>query len=219
MLPHPEARDATRTQRSVFEVGTEQRKRRQKLSRLSYRRLTAGQCRPPCRDLDVRPPRQRAGRAARDRAALTQTRLMQTGMCRSRHDAPLSIVAARTRWLSAFLRPLTVVGSVSLRVPRLPSMRAHETHFSFSFESRSLPSLRCRSLPAEFWAKVSRPLFEEPRLRSHLLNSVGEPGGVWKSDNTMRRGCKILNVARCARFAGTTVARLARVVTNFGLTR
>jgi len=51
------------------------------------------------------------------------------------------------------------------------------------------------------------------------LNSVGEPGGVWKSDNTMERGCKILNFARYARFAGTTVARLATHVTNVGLTR
>jgi hypothetical protein len=98
-------------------------------------------------------------------------------------------------------------------------MRAHETQFHFSFEPQSLSSLQCRSLPAEIWAKVSRPLFEETRLRSHLLNSVGEPGGVWKSDNTMERGCKILNFARYARFAGTTVARLGTVVTNFGLTR
>ena len=70
-----------------------------------------------------------------------------------------------------------------------------------------------------FWAKVSRPLFEEPRLRSHLLNSVGEPGGVWKSDNTMGRGCKIVNVARYARFAGTILTRVATIVTNVGLTR
>jgi hypothetical protein len=97
-------------------------------------------------------------------------------------------------------------------------MGAHETHFTFSFEPRSVPRFGV-GLPAEFWAKVSRPLLEETRLRSHFLNSVGEPGGVWKSDNTMRRGCKILNVARYARFAGTTVVRRATDVTKFGLTR
>src|SRR5688572_33317796 len=51
----------------------------------------------------------------------------------------------------------------------------HETHSLLSRNTMS--SFRCRLLPARFWAKVSRPLFEEPRLRSHLLNSVGEPGG------------------------------------------
>ena len=56
-------------------------------------------------------------------------------------------------------------------------------------------------------------------MRFHLLNSVGEPGGVWKSDNTMERGCKILNLARYARFAGTTDTRFVTVITNLGLTR
>jgi hypothetical protein len=46
-----------------------------------------------------------------------------------------------------------------------------------------------------FWAKVSRPLFEESRSRSHLLNSVGEPGGDGETDNTMSPGRKIANVA------------------------
>jgi hypothetical protein len=45
------------------------------------------------------------------------------------------------------------------------------------------------------------------------------PAAVWKIDNTMRAGRKIVNVASYARFAGTIVTQVAAAVTNFGLTR
>jgi hypothetical protein len=56
-------------------------------------------------------------------------------------------------------------------------------------------------------------------MRFHLLNSVGEPGGVWKIDNTMREGCKIVDVASYARFAGTTAMRPVSAIPNSGITR
>jgi len=49
----------------------------------AIRSLTAGWCRPPYRDQDIRPSRARAGCAARTHAGSMQARI-----CRSRHGAP-----------------------------------------------------------------------------------------------------------------------------------
>ena len=160
--------------------------------------LTAGRYRPPCRDEDIRPRPAQIGRPACAGS-------MQRRMCRNRHGAPLSIAAARRDGVFCIPCSSTECGRWFSLVPcpRLPSMRGHDTSSRLIQQMRYLVSVSVFQ-PAQFWAKVSRPLFEEPRLRFHLLNSVGEPGGVCKIDNTMRPGCKIVDVASYARFAGTT---------------
>lgn len=61
------------------------------------------------------------------------------------------------------------------------SMRVHEAPYDSNADGLLILQ-RCTHtprfvLPRSLWATASRPLIEESRLRLHLLNSVGEPGG------------------------------------------
>ena len=173
------------------------------LSRLRDRNLAAGRCRPPYRDQDVR-PREQSGPDERREIApdAMQARSVEIVMVPPCPSWPHVTMAFR------ILRPLTVVRSSSASYPWLPSSGSRNA-FTLSRNVSRLVRVDCeqfarqsRCLPAVFWAKVSRPLFEESRLRSHFLNSVGEPGGGVESDNTMRRGCKIANRRKLRPFCG-----------------
>jgi hypothetical protein len=137
------------------------------LSRLSSGSLMAGRYRPPCRDEDIRPQPARTGRIGS----------VQTALCRIRHLVPpCPITSAFPRWCVPHSKILDRVRPRLSLVSYLVSHPCKTRNVFYSY-SNCLRVLLATCLPGSFWAIASRPLIEESRLRFHLLNSVGEPGG------------------------------------------
>lgn len=142
--------------------------RRRNRCRLNGWSLTAGRYRPPCRDEDIRLLPARMWRVGS----------MQTEMCQNRHGVPPCPSRPHLRD-GVFRIPHSSRPLMSLAQSRFvfscPIHARARNVFTLHSAIKGLASVSV--IARTVWATVSRPLIEESRLRFHLLNSVGEPGG------------------------------------------
>jgi len=185
-------------------------RRRQNRCRLDYRELNG-------RAVPAPVPWRRHPTAARSDGT--------TGMCRI--DAKKNV--SKSSWCPLVHRSRTsrwcVLHSVFfdrcgrrfnlVPCPRLPSMRGHDT------SSRLIPQMRSLVSVSVFGPHSSGQKSAAPFSRNldydfiYWIPSVN-PAACGKIDNTMRPGCKIVDVASYARFAGTTANMTCQRDPEFG---